>query len=168
MKKLIAAAGAMALAAIMTGCTSVSVVREGDVDGLQYLDDYSANPYHITYDIGKDRVNGKGNSSCWFWFFGSDDGRYMSPPGFSFGGVRAAKGSATFDAVEKAKADTLVGAQYRYTMTSKWLGIYKEVECEVIGFPAYVKSVEMIEDRPVVLDKEQQVIRVKSWEKLCK
>ena len=153
---------------MMVGCTSVDVYREGDVDGLKYLTDQSANPYRINFEVGKERVKGKGSSSCWFWFFGGNDGRHMDPPGFSLGGVRSAKESATFDAVEKAKADTLVGAQYRYTARSMWLGIYKDVECEVTGFPAYVKSIDMIEDRPVLLEKDQQVIRLKSWEKLGK
>ena len=168
MNKLAMAAGILAVACAITGCTSVNVYREGDVDAQAFLDDASKNPYHIDYDVGKDRVKGSGKSTCWFWFFGGNDGRHMSPPGFSLGGVRSAKESATFDAVENAKADTLVGALYRYTSVSKWLGIYKEVECEVVGFPAYVKSIEMINDRPVLVDKDHQVIRLKSWERLGK
>ena len=55
---------------------------------------------------------------------------------------------------------------YRTTKTSKWLGIYKEIKAEVKGFPANVKSIELINDRPVLLDKEQQVIRLNNWETL--
>ena len=163
MKKLFIAS---ALLAAACGCTSVDVYREGDVNALQYLTDNSSNPYHINYDVGKERVKGKGKSTCWFWFFASDDGRHMTPPGFSIGGLKTAKESATFDAVESAKADTLVGAAYRYTSISEWFGIYKEIDCEVTGFPAFVKSIEMISDRPVLLEKDQQVIRLKNWEKL--
>ena len=149
------------------GCASIDTYREDDVDGLKYLTDQSGNPYYIDYSVGADRVQGAGKSTCWFWFFGGNDGRHLNPPGFGIGGIQTAKESATFDAVETAKADTLVGAQYRYTCTSKWLGIYKEVSCEVRGFPAFVKGVKMIEDRPVVLDKDHQIIRLKNWEKLC-
>ena len=163
MKKVMIAS---ALLAAACGCTSVDVYREGDVDALHFLTDTSYNPYHINYDVGKERVKGKGKSTCWFWIFSGNDGRHMPSPGFSMGGVKTAKDSATFDAVESAKADTLVGALYRYTCTSEWLGIYKEVDCEVTGFPAFVKSIEMTEDRPVLLEKDQQVIRIKNWEKL--
>ncbi len=155
-----------ALLAAVCGCTSVDVYREGDVDPQRYLTDWSNNPYHINFDIGKERVKGKGESTCWFWFFSGTDGRHMPSPGFSIGGVRSAKDSATFDAVESAKADTLVGAQYRYTCTSEWLGIYKSVQCEVLGFPAFVKGVELIDERPVLIEKDQQVIRLKNWERL--
>lgn len=155
-----------ALLAVACGCTSVDIYREGAVDPQLYLTDTSHNPYHINFDVGKERVKGKGMSTCWFWFFSGTDGRHMPSPGFSLGGVKTAKDSATFDAVESSKADTLVGAQYRYTCTSKWLGIYKEVNCEVVGFPAFVKSIEMVEERPVLLEKDQQIIRLKNWERL--
>jgi hypothetical protein len=157
-----------AMLAAACGCTSVDIYREGDVDPQRYLTDLSHNPYHINFDVGKERVKGSGKSTCWFWFFAGDDGRHMPSPGFSLGGVKTAKDSATFDAVESAKADTLVGAQYRYTCTSKWLGIYKEVACDVIGFPAFVKGVEMVTERPVLIEKDQQVIRLKNWETLEK
>ena len=164
MKKVYLISSALLLAAC--GCTSIDIYREGDVDPQRYLTDTSSNPYHIDFDVGKERVKGKGVSTCWFWFFAGNDGRHMPSPGFSIGGVKTAKDSATFDAVESSKADTLVGAQYRYTCTSKWLGIYKEVDCEVIGFPAFVKRIEMVYDRPVLIEKDQQVIRLKNWETL--
>lgn len=164
MKKLLIPALVLGLATC--GCVSVDTYREDGVDGLQYLSDKSYNPYYIDYTIGKDRVEGTGKSTCWFWFFGGNDGRHLNPPGFGIGGIQSAKEAATFDAVESAKADTLVGAQYRYTCTSKWLGIYKEVDCSVRGFPAFVKSANLIEDRPVLLDKDAQVIRLKNWENL--
>ena len=155
-----------ALLVAMCGCTTVDIYREGTVDPQLYLTDNSHNPYHINFDVGKQRVKGTGKSTCWFWFFAGDDGRHMPSPGFSLGGVKTAKDSATFDAVESSKADTLVGAQYRYTCTSQWFGIYKEVSCEVVGFPAFVKSIDMLEDRPVLIEKDQQVIRLKNWEHL--
>ena len=157
-----------ALLAAACGCTSVDIYREGVVDPQLYLTDTSHNPYHIDFDVGKERVKGSGKSTCWFWFFAGDDGRHMPSPGFSLGGVKTAKDSATFDAVESSKADTLVGAQYRYTCTSKWFGIYKEVACDVVGFPAFVKSIEMVSEHPVLIEKDQQVIRLKNWETLEK
>ena len=157
------------LLAMACGCTSVDIYREGVVDGLEYPDADSYDAWRINWDVGKERVKGTGSSTCWFWFFTINDGRHMNPPGFSFGGVRTAKESATFDAVESAKADTLVGAAYRYTFTSRWLGICKEVNCEVLGFPAFVKGIDRLEDdRPVLIEKDQQVIRVKKWETLEK
>ena len=114
------------------------------------MTDLSNNPYHIDWDVAKDRVEGSGSSTCWFWFFSSTDGRRYSAPGFTFdGGVASAKDSATFDAVEKANCDALLGCMYRTTKTSKCLGIYKETISEVKGFPANVKSIELIQERPV-------------------
>lgn len=164
MKKMLIPA---VLGLLVCGCASVNVYRDGDVDAQEYLDDTSYNPYKINYRVGDSRVKGSGKAECWFWFFSSNDGRHMSAPGITFdSGVAAAKESATFEAVENAKADTLVGAMYRWTKTSKWLGIYKSVECDVIGFPAFVKNIEMIEDRPMLLHKDDVVIRLKPWEKL--
>jgi len=165
MKKLLIPAVLTCVAA--TGCVSINTYREGDVEPQEGLQDYSANPYKINYDLGQQRVKGSGKSECWFWFFSSGDGRHMSYPGVCFdSGVATAKESATFDAVESAKADALMGAMYRYTKTSKFWGIYKSVDCEVIGFPAKVSGIEKIEDRPVLIKKEDQVIRLKPWEKL--
>ena len=157
-----------AVAVAVAGCTSVEVTREGSYNDAQLkMADCSNNPYHIDWDVAKSRVDGVGTSTCWFWFFSSTDGRKYSAPGFTFdSGLSAAKDSATYDAVEKAKCDALLGCMYHTTKTSKWLGIYKETKSEVKGFPANVKSIELINDRPVVLEKEQQVIRLKPWESL--
>ena len=165
MKKLVAIT---ALAAVFAGCTSVEITREGSYNDAQLkMRDCSDNPYHIDWDIAHERVYGTGGSSCLFWFFSLSDGHAYAAPGFTFdAGVSAAKDAATYDAVEKAKCDALLGCMYRTTKTSKWLGIYKEVKAEVKGFPANVKSIELINDRPVLLDKEQQVIRLNNWETL--
>ena len=53
---------------------------------------------------------------------------------------------------------------YRVAKTSKWLGFYKETKAEVKGFPANVKSIELAKDRPVLVDKNLQIIRLPSWE----
>jgi len=167
MKRLMVASALSAVA--LTGCVSIDKYHEGPVDPQQGLADWSANPYTISYDIEKERKTGLGHSECWFWFFSSSDGRHMSPPGITFdSGLRWAKESATYDVVEKNKADALVGALYKYTKTSKWGGIYKSTDCEVVGFPAHVKKVEMVDvaDRPVVISKDQQVVRIKPWEKI--
>lgn len=149
------------------GCISVDTYRDGDVEPQQGLADHSANPYKINYELGNARVKGTGKSECWFWFFSSSDGRHMQFPGITFdSGVKAAKESATFDAVESSHSDALMGAMYRYTKTSKFLGIYKSVDCEAIGFPAKVSGIEKIADRPVLLRKDDQVIRLKPWEVL--
>ena len=121
MKKLVAMA---ALAAVFAGCTSVEITREGSYNDAQLkMRDCSDNPYHIDWDIAHERVYVTGGSSCWFWFFSSSDGLAYAAPGFTFdAGVSAAKDSATYDAVEKAKCDALLGCMYRTTKTSKWLG----------------------------------------------
>jgi len=167
MKKSLMASAIAAVA--LTGCVSIDKYHEGPVDPQQGLADLSANPYKINYDIEKDRKTGTGHSECWFWIFSCNDGRHMATPGITFdSGLRSAKESATYDVVDKAKADALVGALYKYTKTSKWLGIYRSTDCEVIGYPAHVKSVEMIADegRPVIISKDQQLVRVKGWEKV--
>ena len=153
--------------AMLSGCLSTDTWRDGDVDAQDYLQDNSANPYRINFDIRSNRVKGTGRSDCWCWFFATNDGRHMTLPGYTFdASVRSAKESATYDAVTGAKAATLVGAIYTYTKNSTWFGFHKWVDCEVIGFPADVKGVEKIESRPVLLHKDEQVIRIKPWEKL--
>lgn len=166
MNKLVAVC---ALAAIGCGCTSVQVVKDyGYINDPQSsMCDVSCNPYQIDYSVDNERVTGEGTSCCWFWLFASDDGCKMASPGFTFdSGLSAAKDSATFKAVDNAKADALMGCIYQYTKTSKWLGIYKETKCQVKGFPAHVKSIKLLEDRPVVIDKDKQIVRIKPWEKL--
>ena len=167
MKKLMFGA---AIAAVACGCTSVEVTREGTFNDAQLkMADSSNNPYHINWNVAKDRVEGVGASECWFWFFASTDGRKYKAPVFTFdSGLAAAQDSATFDAVEKAKCDALLGCMYRTTKTSKWLGIYKETKSEVKGFPANVKSIDLIKDRPVLIEKDQQVIRLQPWERIEK
>ena len=164
MKKVMILAAA---AAALAGCTSVEITREGSYNDAQLkMDDSSTNPYHIDWDVAQTRVEGTGASTCWFWFFSSTDGRTYAAPGFTFdAAVSSAKDAATFDAVEKAQSDALLGCMYRITKTSKWLGMYKETRADVKGFPANVKSIELIKDRPIVIDKDYQVVRVNNWEK---
>lgn len=166
MKKLMAAA---VLVTAFAGCTSVEITREGSFNDEQLkMTDCSKNPYHIDWDIEHTRVKGEGVSTCWFWFFSSTDGRRYSAPGFTFdSGVSAAKDSATYDAVEKSKSDALLGCMYRVTKTSKFFGIYKETKADVKGFPANVKSIELIKERPVLLHKDEQIIRLNNWEELA-
>jgi hypothetical protein len=154
--------------AIFAGCTSVEVTREGSYNDAQLkMEDISENPYHIDWDVAPARVEGTGSSTCWCWFFASTDGRSYAAPGITFdSAVSDAKDAATFDAVEKSNSDALLGCMYQITKTSKWLGFYKETKARVRGFPANVKSIEVIKDRPVMLDKDVQIIRLPNWEKI--
>ena len=165
MKKLaiVAIAGA-----VFAGCTSVEITREGSYNDAQLkMSDISENPYHIDWEVAPTRVDGTGKSTCWCWFFASTDGRSYSAPGFTMdSAVSAAKNAATYDAVEKAKSDALLGCMYRVTKTSKWLGFYKETKADVKGFPANVKSIEISKDRPVLVDKNLQIVRLPNWEEL--
>ena len=157
-----------AFAAVAAGCTTVQVTREGDYNDAQAkMSDQSNNPYHIDWDVRAERVKGEGKATCWFWFFATTDGYDYASPGFTFdSGVAAAKDSATFRAAEDSKSDAIMGCMYRVTKTSKWLGIYKEISAEVTGFPADVKSISLIKDRPVIIDKNLQIIRLPNWEYL--
>ena len=165
MKKLMVVA---ALAAVATGCTSIEVTREGGYNDAQAkMFDQSNSPYHIDWKVQNERVKAEGASSCWFWFFASSDGCRYAAPGFTLdSGLAAAKDSATFHAVEDSKSDALMGCMYRITKTSKWLGIYTETKAEVTGFPANVAGIEVIKDRPVVVGKDEQIIRLPTWEHL--
>jgi len=158
----------VAAAAVFSGCTSVEVTREGNYnDPQRKMTDTSNNPYYIDWDVAKARVEGTGSSSCWFWFFSSSDGRKYAAPFFTLdGGLSAAMDAATFDAAEKADCDALMGCMYTTTKTKKWFGIYKETKADVKGFPANVKSINMIKDRPVLVDKNVQIIRLPNWESL--
>ena len=157
-----------ALAAVAAGCTTVQVTREGDYNDAQMkMSDESSNPYRIDWNVRSERVKAEGKSSCWFWFFTTTDGYDYASPGFTFdSGVAAAKDSATFRAAEDAKSDAIMGCMYRVTKMSKWLGIYKEVTAEVTGFPADVKGISLIKDRPVAIDKNLQIVRLPAWESL--
>jgi hypothetical protein len=165
MKKLMIVA---ALAAVATGCTSIEVSREGGYnDAQKKMFDHSNSPYHIDWKVQNERVKAEGVSECWFWIFASSDGCSYAAPGFTLdSGLAAAKDSATFHAVENAKSDALMGCMYRITKTSKWLGIYKETKAEVVGFPANVAGIELIKDRPIAIGKDEQIIRLPTYEKL--
>lgn len=161
MKQMMMVAGA---ALLMAGC-STSYHVERDTQLAPTMSDGSCNPYYIDYTIRSERVKGTGTSSCWFWIFASSDGRSAPVPSPDVNwGIHAAKASATYDALENAKADALMGTLYRYKVSDYFF--YKEVECEATGFPANMKSVNMIQDKPVVLPKDVQVIRIKPWETL--
>lgn len=164
MKKLMFVA---VLAAVGAGCTSVQVTREGGYNDAQLkMQDSSEGPYHIEWDVAKERVHAESELTCWFWFFSFSDGMNYASPGFTFdSGISAAKDSATYHAVENAKSDALLGCVYRITKTSKWLGIYKEIKAEVKGFPAQVKSIDLVKDIPYVIGKDEQIVRLAPWDK---
>ncbi len=132
---------AAAAALLVAGCTSFHVER--DTQLAPTMSDYSSNPYYIDYSIGNDRAKGTGSASCWFWIFVSSDGKFAPVPSIDMSwAVRAAKASATYDALENGRADALMGALYRYKVRDYF--VYQKVECEATGFPANMKSVNMI------------------------
>lgn len=160
MKQMLMAAAA---ALLMAGCTSFHVER--DTQLAPTMSDYSSNPYYIDYSIKNDRAKGTGTASCWFWWFVSSDGKFAPVPSMDLSrAVRAAKASATYDALENGNADALMGALYRYKVKDYF--VYQKIECEATGFPANMKSVNMIQDKPTILPNDVQIVRLKPWETL--
>jgi hypothetical protein len=65
----------------------------------------------------------------------------VSKPSFGFGATEDAKSAAAYNALKKTNADILVAP--RYTVDEfNFLGIYRTIDAEVVGFSANIKSVK--------------------------
>lgn len=166
MKKVMSIA-AVALFAF-AGCTSYHTDRatQAQVEPVSY-----AGPgYHTEWKVADQRAKGEGCARAWFGIWTSGDSKYADVPGLHvpfFARDRAilrAKSSATYNAIEQTKADALLGAAYKYTVTNCLF--FTTVKCEVVGFPADVTGVKLHEDQPVLVDKTKEIIRIKPWERV--
>ena len=139
MKKLTIFA-AMAIAAVMTGCTSI--VNTSDSATLAQQPQITHPGYEAQYSLKDTRVKGQATLHVLFGLFawgvnGFADNADLSVSGFlpsKFTNASAIKSAAVYNTCKAQQADALVGA--RYTITSSDYLVYKQVKCEVAGFPA--------------------------------
>ncbi len=152
----------------LTGCTSYhteratqALVNPGPMGGPEYRTEWDVSPKKVTAE-GTARVN--------FWVFTSGESKYADVPGLNLGffptdrALYKAKAAATYEACVANKADALLGVTYSYKITDYFL--ISTVECTVQGFPATVTGVKLLEDKPVLIDKTKEVIRIKPHETL--
>jgi len=132
---------AATLAAIACGCVSVnqndggnSCVRPAVVkDGM-----------HLKYEVGKERVKGADKLNCLFGFITWGSTAHICDQSeFGLGGKGAVKTGAYANACDAASCDQIVGA--RYKITCKDYFVFQQYEAEVTGFPASVKTVEVVD-----------------------
>ena len=166
MKQLLPTA-ALALLAL-TGCTSYhteratqALVNPGPLNGPEY---------RTEWDISQKKVTAEGTAHVNFWVFTSGENKYADVPGLNLGffptdrAIHKAKAAATYEACVQNKADALLGVTYSYKVTDYFFT--STVECTVQGFPATVTGLKLLEDKPVLIDKGKEVIRIKPHETL--
>lgn len=152
----------------LVGCTSYHTER-----GAQSRVEPAAlagPEYNTEWTTGEERVTGEGTARVLFWVFNTGDGKYAEVPGFNIAllptatAIQDAKAAATYDACEKHGADAILGAVYHYTVTS---GLFwKTVECQIEGYPANITGVKLLDSKPVLIDKDAQVVRIKPSEQI--
>ncbi len=161
---LIASVALMAL----TGCTTYYAERNTQ-DQVSLLP--QSGPYYRSeWQISDTRTKALGTARVWFGFLTSGEPKYADVPGLNLPffptdrAIYRAKSAATYNACEQTKADALLGVAYKYMVTNYL--IFSTVECEVVGYPARVAGMKLLEDHPVLVDDTTKVIRIKPWETL--
>ncbi len=136
MKKIILFAAMAVAAVVMTGCTSVNTS-----DGASLLPQpKSTHPgYDALYTLKNTRVSGEATVHVLFGLFawGADgfaDNSDLSSFSFLPSASNYAKSAAVYNTCQTQQVDTLVGTRYKVTTTDYF--VYKQVKCEVAGFPA--------------------------------
>lgn len=152
----------------LTGCTSYYTER-----GAQPLVNpgaLSGPEYHTDWKVSDKKVTAEGSAKVLFWVFTSGEPKYAEVPGFTAGifptdrAIYKAKAAATYEACAANGADALLGVTYSYKITDYFFT--SVVECQVQGFPATISGVKLVEDRPVLIDKTKELIRVKPYESI--
>jgi len=143
MKKVIVFA-AMAIAAfVMTGCTSVTT---SDGASLMPVPRSTHPGYDAQYTLQDQRIAGKATIHVLFGLFawggdGFAENSELSSFSFLPSPGNFAKSAAVYNACQSKKVDTLVGTRYRVTTTDYF--VYKNVSCEVAGFPATMTGAKL-------------------------
>lgn len=166
MSKIVFFAGL--ILATLTGCVTYHTER-----GTQALENPSAGDvpnYRTEWEVSQKRVTAEGFSRIWFGFIVSGETKYAEVPGWhlatsaSSRAIHRAKAAATYEACDETNADALLGISYRYKLTNYLF--FTTVSCEATGFPATVRRLVIQEDQPILIDKNQELIRLKPWEKV--
>lgn len=152
----------------LTGCTTYYTERS--TQALVNPGPMSGPEYRTEWEVSQKKVTAEGSASVNFWIFTSGENKYASVPGLNLGffpsdrAIHKAKAAATYEACVQNKADALLGVTYNYKVTDYFFTSI--VECTVQGFPATVTGVKLLEDKPVLIDKGKEVIRIKPYETL--
>lgn len=157
---------AMLSLAALTGCTAYYTERGAQA----MINPSSANGpvYKTDWEVSPKRTKAEGTARVLFWVFTSGEPKYAEVPGLNLGffptdrAIYKAKAAATYEACTKNNADALLGVTYNYKITDYFF--VSTVECEVQGFPAKVSGVSILEDKPVLVDKDKTLIRLKTYE----
>ena len=142
MKKIFSFAIAAAAVVALTGCTTT--VNTSDSASLVQHPHLTTPGYEAQYSIKNTRVKGQATLSVLFGFISWGvnsfaDNANLSGAGFLSSNLTrtsAVKSAAVYNACKAQKADALVGT--RYTITTTTGLFYREVKCEVAGFPATI------------------------------
>ena len=175
-KRFGALAAAIGITVICGGC--VSYHRDAGVDYLVRPQATGEICYTTQYEIGKQRITGRGSASVLLWVFQFSDGKYCqlnSNPHLSFlsllweflspaqKAVSNAKNTALYNACEDSDADQILGATFEYKITDYL--VFSKVECTAKGFPARARGVELLEQKqPVILNNWQKIEYISPYE----
>lgn len=149
MKKcMMAATALLALAAVLTGCTSSKITGGGQYAGIPTP---TPEKYKIVYEHQPTLVTGYGHIVKVLGFTFGDKAPTLlnqrGDPGFLriFGesGESLAQNAALYNACQKSNADVVLAARYKLESTGfGWF--YSSYNCEIKGFPANLKGIEKI------------------------
>ncbi len=154
------------VALLFAGCASYHADKQSHLDVMPEA--YRGPNYASNWEVSKTRVKETGTAKIIFWCFLSGEGTYVDVPAGHFAfespAVSLAKSAATYNLLQKEQADALLGVTYSYQISNCFL--WKTVKCTVEGFPAYLKGVTLVTDKPAVINKDQHIIRVNSYDTL--
>jgi hypothetical protein len=145
-KMLLLALAAVGCAVLSTGCISTEANRVGDQISVKMS--LKLDPQ---VDVKSQKVSGSAAVHSVLGFI--NWGVNSQAVGVNFGtsadflnivpnGENVAKNGAVYNACIKNKADLLVAPQY--VITKKNFIVYQVIQCQVTGFPGYVKSVKVV------------------------
>ena len=167
MKKTIALLGALA-ALLFSGCTTY--YRDSGSTFLERPTSVSPAPYYTEYEYGKNIIKAEGTASVLLGVFQFAENKRCMPvvePHLSiwsvidnffsptYQAVKNAKWVAIYNACEQSDAEEFVGVTCDYVVKNYFF--YATVKCIAKGFPAKVKGVKPITQKPVILNKWQRI-----------
>jgi len=160
MKKALLLAGTALLA--LTGCVSHHTDRGAQAMATPVSEGGPA--YHTNWDVARTRTSANASAGVILGIFTTGEGLYAKTPTLFPGflplgtAIEDAKAAATYKACNAAKADALLGAIYDYQVRDYFF--VKWIDCSVRGYPAVMTSVEITKDKPVLIGKDQQLVRI--------
>ena len=159
MKKLFAFVVLAAVAAVVTGCTSVNTSDAGSMN--VYPETVGpVDAYRPLYKVdATHRVEGSATLNVLFGLFTwGDTSRFADNSGISL--LPSAKNtvskSAFYNACVNANCDAIVAARYEISTTDYF--IFKKMIVKVKGFPATLTGVETVKPMPYYIDGKGQIV----------